>query len=553
MSVSVLRPTLHALSLAALAHILWIHTIDTPKSIYHCPLDRSGLKSHWIDENCYWSSSYADAREKFVSLGNVLREQILEAREKSRVLDAVDVKSISYDVSDQRTIVKHGSYTRYMETVKEFKTDEFQTTFPGKDTMDAILITLCIPSRNENKENFNIIHSSGVHGVEGYLGSAIQLRFLHELIIQNEKRLDSQQDTGSTDGELRQVLLIHAVNPHGMRHHRRTNENNVDLNRNALSAEEWKSIRSRDPNFSGYVDLDSILNPFLPVRNGELFSWVRAAGMGGFDGDMTRLKKRDEEVRNTPGERRVVSRQYFMPDLDMPVNYVNDWIAQNLEILKSIPRLTTALLRVGYDGLKRAFVTSQYLKPCGSQYGGGAHEYHINDWENSIYALQHAIEHFAGFFTSSPQRKVFWIDVHTGLGKYGEYSMLSSGRPTNPEAGVNASEPEWVRKLATQLNDALSTDKSGNDGVSKGYEETRGFVNGRELCPLPHCYSVTQEFGTRPGVFVGMCMVVENKGYQAGQREFAFTTSWAFNPRRLSWRRSTLRGGIDLLHAALNV
>ncbi|KAL3798275.1 hypothetical protein HJC23_000189 [Cyclotella cryptica] len=548
---SILHQILHVLSIAAIAHILWIYTIDTPKAIYHCPLDRYGLAHYWIEENCYWSSSYAEAREKFVSLGNVLREQLLMAREKNETLDVVHVKSISYDVSDKDTVARHGSYKRYMETIQAFDTYEFQTTVPGIDTIDVMLITLRIPS-NDNRDNINIIHSSGVHGVEGYLGSAIQLRFLHELIIQNEERLDSRKDALSKETKLRHVLIIHAVNPYGMRHHRRTNENNVDLNRNALSAEEWKLIRFRDPNFEGYVDLDSVLNPFSPVTNGELFSWVRAARHGGFEGDMSTLKQRDDEVQRTLHESRNESTEYNMPAVNNPVNAVNDWIAQIIEISKSIPLLMKAMLSVGYARTKRTLVSSQYLKQCGSQYGGGAHKYHSNDWENSIYALQHAIEHFAGFPMADPDWKVFWIDVHTGLGRYGEYSMLSSGRPKNAEAEDNASKPEWVRRLATLLRDSMGMDKSANDRVSKGYEVTRGFVNGEELCPLPHCFSKTQEFGTRPGVMVGMCMVLENKGYQVGGRDFAFSTSWAFNPRRLSWRRKTLRGGVEMLQRAFN-
>ncbi len=64
--------------------------------------------------------------------------------------------------------------------------------------------------------------SSGLHGVEGFAGSAIQ----HQLLTDQLPGLDLPADTG--------LLLVHAVNPYGFSELRRVNENNVDLNRNFL-------------------------------------------------------------------------------------------------------------------------------------------------------------------------------------------------------------------------------------------------------------------------------------------------------------------------------
>ena len=60
---------------------------------------------------------------------------------------------------------------------------------------------------------------SGVHGVEGFVGSALQCELLARL-----------PPEGLPDGVA--VVLVHAVNPWGMAHGRRQNEANVDLNRN---------------------------------------------------------------------------------------------------------------------------------------------------------------------------------------------------------------------------------------------------------------------------------------------------------------------------------
>jgi len=68
------------------------------------------------------------------------------------------------------------------------------------------------------KENI-IILSTALHGVEGFVGSAMQYLFIQEFM----PHLHSE-NTG--------LLLVHAINPWGMEHRRRFNPNNVDLNRN---------------------------------------------------------------------------------------------------------------------------------------------------------------------------------------------------------------------------------------------------------------------------------------------------------------------------------
>ncbi len=62
---------------------------------------------------------------------------------------------------------------------------------------------------------------SGTHGVEGFAGSAVQTGLMREGIASNLK-------------EGLSILLIHAINPFGFAHRRRVDENNVDLNRNFL-------------------------------------------------------------------------------------------------------------------------------------------------------------------------------------------------------------------------------------------------------------------------------------------------------------------------------
>jgi Protein of unknown function (DUF2817) len=68
-----------------------------------------------------------------------------------------------------------------------------------------------------------VMVSSGMHGVEGYCGSACQLALLEDRELR--ERLDKRSVA---------LLLIHAINPHGFSYQRRTNEDNVDLNRSFI-------------------------------------------------------------------------------------------------------------------------------------------------------------------------------------------------------------------------------------------------------------------------------------------------------------------------------
>jgi hypothetical protein len=66
-----------------------------------------------------------------------------------------------------------------------------------------------------------LIVSSACHGVEGYCGSGVQVFALHDAEWRPRR---------ATQGVA--VLYIHALNPYGFSHIRRTTHENVDLNRN---------------------------------------------------------------------------------------------------------------------------------------------------------------------------------------------------------------------------------------------------------------------------------------------------------------------------------
>jgi hypothetical protein len=101
---------------------------------------------------------------------------------------------------------------------------------------------------NETNQKVFIL-TTGEHGVEGYVGSAMMQRFIEQYL----PRLDAC-NTG--------ILLVHAINPWGMKYHRRGNRDNIDLNRTFL----WKL--EHDPQFNpNYDKIASFLNPNTPLTN----------------------------------------------------------------------------------------------------------------------------------------------------------------------------------------------------------------------------------------------------------------------------------------------
>jgi predicted deacylase len=100
----------------------------------------------------------------------------------------------------------------------------------------------------------SIVISSGLHGVEGLFGSAVQLALIEEYLAHN--RLSSDLS----------IVMIHTLNPFGCAWYRRWNEDNIDLNRNFLVGDE---IYQGCP--PAYPQLDSFLNPQSPPSRLEPF------------------------------------------------------------------------------------------------------------------------------------------------------------------------------------------------------------------------------------------------------------------------------------------
>lgn len=99
------------------------------------------------------------------------------------------------------------------------------TTYAIDESDDLYIDNIYIPA-TEKCTNL-IVLTTGVHGIEGYIGSAmLDVFFDHVYTTLNTK------NTG--------ILIVANVNPYGMKYMRRYNENNVDLNRNFI--EDWSTF-----------------------------------------------------------------------------------------------------------------------------------------------------------------------------------------------------------------------------------------------------------------------------------------------------------------------
>jgi hypothetical protein len=123
-------------------------------------------------------------------------------------------------------------------------------------TLDAAVV--------KGSERELVIVLSGVHGAEGFIGSAIQTKILSEW---NATR------AGPT------ALFLHAVNPYGFAKLRRFNEHNVDLNRNFfLTDKDRAEAVNRDPNIAGFETFRDLLVPSrIPTLFERYFFLLRGA------------------------------------------------------------------------------------------------------------------------------------------------------------------------------------------------------------------------------------------------------------------------------------
>ena len=275
-----------------------------------------------------------------------------------------------------------------------------------------------------------LVFSSGLHGIEGFAGSAAQLYLLS---------LKPETPT----------LWLHVLNPWGMANLRRVDNQNVDLNRNFLTEdEEYQGVHPT------YSQLNSLLNPASPPTK-DLFQ---------------------------------------------------------LQILR-------ALLEHGYQKLKSAVVMGQYELPQGLFFGGRS--------------LQPTLSLLLPFLDKvlSHRKKIVHIDLHSGLGNFGERSLLLEGE----------SNPEQVARASRAFGSRLKSRYNRNGG----YIVRGGFTHAlaRRLSGV-HYDGITCEFGTYSMLHALAALRDENRLHHYGQRDLSpkynLRLLEVFSPFNLRWRRNVL-------------
>ncbi|NOR15353.1 MAG: DUF2817 domain-containing protein [Candidatus Aminicenantes bacterium] len=149
---------------------------------------------------------------------------------------ALDYFYKTYDDCRSAFIEKANLLVSQYDEVEVFK------LFVACETDPDLTVDFCYIPAQVTMENLLII-SSGIHGIEGFTGSAVQLMVMEEIL--NPHQLDT---TG--------IFLIHGMNPFDFKYLRRFTENDVDINRNCAVDESLFKTKNE-----GYERLNDMLNP----------------------------------------------------------------------------------------------------------------------------------------------------------------------------------------------------------------------------------------------------------------------------------------------------
>ena len=110
-----------------------------------------------------------------------------------------------------------------------------------------------------------LLVTSGTHGAEGFCGSGCQVGLMHDAWF-----VDAVQRSGVA------VAFLHALNPFGFAHIARTNEDNVDLNRN------FRDFSATAPN-AAYLEIHDFIVPDAwpptPANEARLAKYVAERGI----------------------------------------------------------------------------------------------------------------------------------------------------------------------------------------------------------------------------------------------------------------------------------
>lgn len=297
-----------------------------------------------------------------------------------------------------------------------------------------------------------LVLMSGTHGVEGFAGSGIQTGLL-------------TTELAEAIGSNVRLVMIHALNPYGFAFLRRTNENNVDLNRN-------------------FVDHDK---PY-PVNQ-----------------EYEKLAK-------------LIAPQ----SISAPAN------------LWAVLRLLWFRCVFGKEKLQRIVTQGQYAHPDGLFFGG-----HFATWSNQT-LHEIVARHLGG------AARVVIIDLHTGLGPYGEAEIILN----DPQH-----DPAYRRAIACWGEERVKSTVSG-ESVSSQLSGTVKLAFARLLAGA-EVTAVGLEFGTSPPIEVFRALREENWLFHHGREDHPEAVRIKqqflkmFYPGDDAWKQSVWEQGASTVRQAL--
>lgn len=216
-----------------------------------------------------------------------------------------------------------------------------------------------------------VIVSSGLHGVEGFFGSAVQLAWLAKIASAPELPNDVK------------IVLVHALNPFGFAWLRRWTEHNVDLNRNFLTDRAFLDSAPYRSSLQAYERLDSFLNPASPPSPWEPYPVKAVATILG---------------AGCAARRR------------LPAGQRPSMVALG------------AIARLGLAELQKTLPVGQYQHADGLFYGGDGPQ------ETTVWIQERLPAWVAG------AELTLHLDFHSGLGKRAEYKLLLVDPKGSPQA-----------------------------------------------------------------------------------------------------------------------
>lgn len=293
-----------------------------------------------------------------------------------------------------------------------------------------------------------LLISSGLHGMEDFFGAAVQLQ-----LMQISKALISK-------APYLRIVFIHTVNPYGLAWLRRNNEDNVDLNRNFLLANESYSGVPE-----GYKNTAEFLAPEQTPSRLDFF--------------------------------------YF--------------------------KLMFNAIRYGLSALTKDIPSGQYEYPKGLFFGGKSPtESHL--------IIDKNIKKWVG-----QSKKIFHLDLHSGLYPAGQYYILQDNFEKQPDQDSFEKAFKNVKKEEEVLYSSRGT---WMRWMSHRFRSR-------------NIHSVVAEFGTIHNLRVLNYLKNENQNYWYGEK--TQLNHWtkqnlrdAFIPESVIWRRDVIGQSLGIVDEAID-